>query len=133
MLNLPYTLDEIKQQARILHKEMKKTAINLSYMQVLQLKAKSLGFKNWETLEQAVLESSLVVSFESSTELNLNTEKSKTLWLGVKNISVYIRANDEGVSVDLYPMDNEDSDSLAGTSLSYEEASSVAEDNEGPG
>lgn len=125
MLNLPYTLDEIKQQARLLHKEMKKMAMNLSYMQVLQLKAKSLGFKNWETLEQAVLESSLAVSFESSTELKLNTEKSRSLWLGVNNISVYVSAHDEGVTVDLYPMDNEDSDALASTWLSYEEAKLV--------
>lgn len=122
MNRLPYSLAEIKQQARLLHKEMQKLAVNLSYMQVLQLKAKSFGFKNWETLEQFVLENALCVTCESSTELKLDTVKSPTLWVSVHNISVYVHANDEGVSVDLYSLDKEDMQALAGTWLTYEEA-----------
>lgn len=122
MNRLPYSLAEIKQQARLLHKEMQKLAVNLSYMQVLQLKAKSFGFKNWETLEQFVLENALCVTCESSTELKLDTVKSPTLWVSVHNISVYVHANDEGVSVDLYSLDKEDTQALTSTWLSYEEA-----------
>lgn len=122
MNRLPYSLAEIKQQARLLHKEMQKLAVNLSYMQVLQLKAKSFGFKNWETLEQFVLENALCVTCESSTEIKLDTVKSPTLWVSVHNISVYVHANDEGVSVDLYSLDKEDTQALTSTWLSYEEA-----------
>lgn len=44
------------------------------------------------------------------------------LWIGVDNISVYIRRNDEGVSVDLYPMGAEDGESLAGTWALFQDA-----------
>lgn len=36
------------------------------------------------------------------------------LWVTVDNLSVYLRRTDEGVAVDIYPLDGEMDDSLAG-------------------
>lgn len=48
--------------------------------------------------------------------------EDQRLWIGVDNISVYIRRNDEGVSVDLYPLGAEDGDSMAGTWALFQDA-----------
>jgi hypothetical protein len=49
-------------------------------------------------------------------------EDQQSVWITVGNISVYIKRNDEGVSVDLYPLDDENSDFLAGCWLTFAEA-----------
>ena len=46
-------------------------------------------------------------------------------WITVGNISVYIRKSDEGVSVDLFPLGDEMTESLAGTWLTFAEAEPV--------
>ncbi len=59
----------------------------------------------------------------------------EAVWIGVKNpygpagISVYIRLTDEGVAVDLYPMNHEMEDSLGGTWALFSEAE-VEDDND---
>jgi hypothetical protein len=45
-----------------------------------------------------------------------------SIWITVNNISVYIKRNDEGVSVDLYPLGLEMNDALASTWLTFAEA-----------
>lgn len=65
-------------------------------------------------------------------EMAVNAE-SQSLWVGVDNISVYIRRNDEGVSVDLYPKGDEDAESLAGTWALFADAEPDADlDTDGP-
>lgn len=122
MQNLFYTLEQYKNQARLLHKNMKEMKITCSYMQAMQLTAKSHGYHNWETLEKNVLKDGLCFQIASSNELTLDVQKSNNLWVTVNNISVCVKANDEGVSVDLYSLDQEDSQSIASTYAFYSEA-----------
>lgn len=110
-----YSLIQLKEQARRLHKELKKK--DYSYMQAMQLVAISYGFKNWETLEKSVLEAPLAVKPESSTEIMMDTMASNSLWVSVNNVSVNIVANDEAVNVSLYPLDSEDNKALS--TISY--------------
>ncbi len=59
---------------------------------------------------------------ESTNEYELHEDES-TLWITVKNISVSIHQNDEGVKVALYPLGCEASDSTeANTWLLFSEA-----------
>ena len=51
--------------------------------------------------------------------------KEGSAWITVGNISVYIRKNETGVAVDLFPLGDETSESLAGTWLTYAEAEPV--------
>lgn len=122
MQNLFYTLEQYKTQARLLHSNMKEMKLICSYMQAMQLTAKSHGYKNWETLEKNVLNNTLCVNVNSSNELTLDIEKSNNVWISVKNISVCVTANDEGVSVDLYPLEQEDCESITSTYAFYDEA-----------
>ena len=50
-------------------------------------------------------------------------EGHQSCWITVNNISVYIRRTDEGVSVQLYPLNNEFEDSLGETWATFAEAS----------
>lgn len=54
------------------------------------------------------------------------------LWVEVNNISVYIRRNDEGVSVDLYPLGAEDGESMAGTWALFQDAAADDAVTDGP-
>jgi hypothetical protein len=127
MEKLFFTLDQYKTQARLLHKNMKDMGLSVTYMQAMQLVAKSSNFKSWEVLETHVLDQELIFKINSSSEITLDAEKSENIWIKVKNISVCVKAADEGVIVDLYNVDNEDEDSLAGTYLEYNEATSEEE------
>jgi len=48
--------------------------------------------------------------------------KEGSAWVTVGNISVFIRKNESGVAVDLFPLGDEMAESLAGTWLTYAEA-----------
>ena len=61
------------------------------------------------------------LSLVSETEYSLKPTQN-TVWITVDNISIYLRRHDDNVSVDFYPLGREDSDSLAGTYLSFDEA-----------
>ena len=58
------------------------------------------------------VESRVVAVNEETAEYKLEGDHA---WITVGNVSVYIKRADEGVSVDLYPTDGEDDESLAGT------------------
>jgi hypothetical protein len=55
----------------------------------------------------------------SGKDLVLN--KLESCWVTVENLSVYIRAGDEGVSVSLYPLGKEDEQSITETWALYHE------------
>lgn len=59
--------------------------------------------------------------FESGKDYAFR-EDQQSVWITVGNISVYIKREDEGVAVDLYPLNDEMSDSLAGAWLTFAEA-----------
>lgn len=56
----------------------------------------------------------------SGKDLILN--KLESCWITVENLSVYIRAGDEGVSISLYPLGKEDGESITETWALYNEA-----------
>lgn len=121
MQKLFFTLEQYKTQARILHKNMKEMKIPVSYMQSMQLVAKSAGCKTWELLEQQVLDKALPFEMTTHSQLKLNLEATDHLWITVNNISLYVKANDDNASVDFYPMSQE-GESLASAYLGYDEA-----------
>ena len=55
----------------------------------------------------------------SGKDLVLN--KLESCWVTVENLSVYISAGDEGVSVSLYPLGKEDEQSITETWALYNE------------
>ncbi len=57
----------------------------------------------------------------ADTEYILNPEFS-SCWITVQNISVYICCTDEGVSIDLYPLNHETEEAIASTYASFNEA-----------
>tara|TARA_R110000765_G_C18739460_1_gene586509 strand:+ start:214 stop:429 length:216 start_codon:yes stop_codon:yes gene_type:complete len=57
---------------------------------------------------------------DTATDYELN-EEYHSCWITVNNISVYIHRTDEGVAVNLYPVDRETEDSIAGTWASFAE------------
>ena len=57
---------------------------------------------------------------EDSTDYKLNSNH-QSVWVTVHDLSVYIRRNDDGVSVDIYDLNKEMDESLAGTWALYRE------------
>lgn len=45
-----------------------------------------------------------------------------SVWITVDNISVYIHRESQGVAVDLYPLNDENSDLLSGCYITFAEA-----------
>jgi len=48
-------------------------------------------------------------------------DNENSVWITVGDISVYVVRTDEGVVVDLYPLDNENAESLASTYAFFSE------------
>lgn len=44
-----------------------------------------------------------------------------SVWITVAGLSVYLRQNDEGLSIDVYPLYAEDEEAVAGTWVTYDE------------
>jgi hypothetical protein len=53
-----------------------------------------------------------------------------SVWITVDKFSVYVRRTDEGVVVDIYPLDRENEEAIAGTYAFTEEALDDMEDLE---
>lgn len=49
-------------------------------------------------------------------------EGLNSVWITINNVSVYIKRESEGVSVDLFPLNDEMSDSLAGCWITFTQA-----------
>lgn len=116
------TVEQYKTQARLLHKSMKDMGLTATYMQAMQLVAKSYNCNSWEVLEKKALKQELAFKVDSSSEVTLNLEKNDSVWVKVKNISVKVQGTDEGVVVDCYPVDSEDDEAYASTYMFYDEA-----------
>ena len=58
---------------------------------------------------------------ESEHDYKLHDRRNR-VWITVNNISVYIVRTDEGVSVDLFPRNEEMNDSIAGCWALFDEA-----------
>ncbi|MBW4465620.1 MAG: hypothetical protein KME07_09295 [Pegethrix bostrychoides GSE-TBD4-15B] len=60
----------------------------------------------------------------ADTEYRLNPQYS-SCWISIETISVYIRCTDEGVSIDLYPLNNETEEAIVSTYALFSEADSI--------
>ena len=103
--------------------------------------ARSQGFDDWQAYSAydaasrrmvPMVEPEVVPGTEPGSRLKFTGKVGEAVWVRMPStgteggdISVYLKRGDEGVSVDLYASEVEDSEALAGTSLSYSEAGSV--------
>jgi hypothetical protein len=62
----------------------------------------------------------------AETEYVLNPQYS-SCWISVQNISVYLCCTDDGVSIDLYPLNNETEEAIASTYALFSEVNSQAD------
>jgi hypothetical protein len=93
-----------------------------SHQQCLELVARLHGYQSWHEMEaDPKFQDKPALKPASSTEYTLDPA-ADGVWVEVKNISVHIRRNDEGVSVDLFALGREDAETLVGTWLTYDEA-----------
>jgi hypothetical protein len=82
------------------------------------------GFNNYEAMKahlDATGADEQPLEFKDCTDYVLKDDHG-SCWVTVGNISVYIRRNDEGVSVDLYPLGDEDAESIASCWATFAEA-----------
>lgn len=75
-------------------------------------------------LPMTAIDNAVLDQTPGTPDIQWNSKLLDRLWLGVGNLSVYIRHNDEGVSVDLYGDVNEDS--LGSTYVFFSEAEDEA-------
>lgn len=112
MKQLLHTIQELKTQARINQKSLNEMGFPISYMQSLQVVAKSHGYKSWEVIQTKALKDELVIDIHSSDEIELNTELSNSLWIKIGNISVSVRDNQDNINVSFYNYGSEDTDGI---------------------
>lgn len=60
-------------------------------------------------------------TLEEATDYLL-PETFDSVWITVNNVSIYIKREAHGVAVDLYPLNDENSDSLSGCYITFEDA-----------
>jgi len=73
-------------------------------------------------ITQSISDPALSLDKDSSGTGYLLNPRHSSVWITIDNISVYLRRHDWGVCIDLYPIGQEDKDSLASTWLTFDEA-----------
>lgn len=67
------------------------------------------------------------LTVKSETEYELAAEY-QSVWIAIHNLSVYVKRNDDNVSVSIYPLEHEDAEAIAETYAAYTEG--IVEDEE---
>jgi hypothetical protein len=62
----------------------------------------------------------MALTMDDDQDYTLDSD-SESVWITVGTVSVYIRRQDEGVSVHLYPRGHEDEDAIGATYGAYDE------------
>lgn len=118
--------------AKLAKAYLKSQGFNVSHQQALELVARFYGYASYQAMaSDGAFADPMALEAESSYDYVLR-KKEASVWITVDNVSVYVRRNDEGVSVDLYPKGEEMNDSLAGTFVTYEEATPEPGDEPAP-
>jgi len=73
-------------------------------------------------ITQSISYPALSLDKDSSGTGYLLNPRHSSVWITIDNISVYLRRQDWGVCIDLYPIGQEDKDSLASTWLTFDRA-----------
>lgn len=111
------------QAAKIAQAYLATQGIDIAHSQALELVARLHGYESWQAMRaDKRFDGAPALKPASSVEYEFCHVRGSSVWLGIENISVYVRRGDEGVSVDLFARDCEDQDSLVGTWLPYDEA-----------
>lgn len=115
--------------AKIARAYLAREGIGISHTQALELVARLHGYASWQAMQSDKrFEWAPALKPVSSDEYDFQYERGSSVWVGVENISVYIKREQEGVVVDLFAKGREDHGSLASTYLFYEEATEHDED-----
>jgi hypothetical protein len=119
------------QAAKIAKAYLASEGIGISHTQALELIARLHGYANWQAMQSDKrFENAPALRPVSSDEYDFQYERGESVWVGIENISVYIKREDEGVVVDLFAKGHEDHGSLASTNLFYQEAAEHDEEEE---
>jgi len=109
--------------ARIAKAYLKTLGIDLKHAQSLELIARLHGYTDNQAMQSDPnFQDPLALVAEGSTDFKMVSPRQSSVYVTVENISVYIKRDDEGVSVDLFPLGREMEESLAGTHALYDEA-----------
>lgn len=111
----------------ILMKRLKKQGICISHSEALEHAAAMEGFQSHQAykVHQSEQEKPYLVSegdASGATDYRYVGPRRGSVWIRMRNISVYIKDNDEGVSVDLFDSGLESQGSDVGTWQTYAEA-----------
>lgn len=116
--------------AKLAKEFLQSQGLAASHQQCLELVARLHGYQDWHAMQgDKRFEHKPALKAVSSDEYELNAD-TRSAWVQVDNITVYVRRDDEGVSVDLYPVGQEDAESLAGAWLTFGEAEEAARPHE---
>lgn len=109
--------------ARIAKAYLKTLGIELKHAHALELVARLHGYTDNQAMQaDQNFQEPLALVAEGSTDFKMVSPRQSSVYVTVENISVYIKRDDEGVSVDLFPLGREMEESMAGTWATYDEA-----------
>lgn len=119
------------QAAQLLKRFFQEQGISVQHSQALEAVARLHGYQSWQSMKADTrFAEAPALSAQACDEYALRASQP-AVWVEVDNISVYIRRNDEGVSVDLYPSSRREEESVAGTSMFFHEAADEEQDDSG--
>lgn len=111
------------QAAKIVKSYLASEGITVQHTQALELVARLHGYESWQAMKaDKRFAHAPGLKPVSCDEYDFQYPRSESVWVGVENVSVYIKREHEGVVVDLFAKGHEDHGSLASTYLFYEEA-----------
>lgn len=114
------TQSESSKPAKSVQTYLKSKGHNIPLTLCYEAIARAGGFKNRHTAAKAKTQPlPNTISLNGDQEIDLTGD---TLWVSVKNLSVYIKKNDDNVAVAIYPKGRENSESLADVHAGYDEA-----------
>lgn len=109
--------------ARIAKAYLATLGLELKHSQALELIARLHGYTDNQAMQaDAAFQDPIALRADSCTEFTMTTAKQSSVWVTVENISVCIKKDDEGVTVDLFAKGQEGSESMTGTWALYQDA-----------
>lgn len=109
--------------ARIAKDFLRTEGLNITHTQAKELVARLHGYANAQAMAaDSRFADAPALRPESSHEYVMTGPKQSSVWIGVENVSVYLKKADEGVVVDFFIKGHEDEESLQSAWLEYNDA-----------